>query len=29
MWRRAKWICHILRKNCLSKHVTEGKYKKR
>jgi len=23
--KRANWICHILRKNCLLKHVIEGK----
>jgi hypothetical protein len=23
--RKANWICHILRRNCLLKHVTEGK----
>ena len=23
--RKAKWIGHILRSNCLLKHVTEGK----
>jgi hypothetical protein len=23
--RKANWICHILRKNCLLKHVIEGK----
>jgi hypothetical protein len=23
--REANWICHILRRNCLLKHVIEGK----
>jgi hypothetical protein len=23
--RKANWICHILRRNCLLKHVIEGK----
>jgi hypothetical protein len=23
--KKANWICHILRRNCLLKHVTEGK----
>ena len=23
--REAKWICHILRRNCLLKHVIDGK----
>jgi hypothetical protein len=23
--RKAKWISHILRRNCLLKHVTDGK----
>ena len=23
--RKANWISHILRRNCLIKHVTEGK----
>jgi replicative superfamily II helicase len=23
--RKANWICHVLRRNCLLKHVTEGK----
>jgi hypothetical protein len=23
--RKASWICHILRRNCLLKHVIEGK----
>ena len=23
--RKANWICHILRMNCLRKHVMEGK----
>jgi hypothetical protein len=23
--RKANWICHILRRNCLIKHVIEGK----
>jgi hypothetical protein len=25
--RKANWIGHILRRNCLLKHVTEGKLK--
>ena len=25
--RKANWICHILRRNCLLKQVTEGKIK--
>ena len=25
--RKANWICHVLRRNCLLKHVTEGKIK--
>ena len=24
-WRKANWVGHILRKNCLLDHVTEGK----
>jgi hypothetical protein len=24
-WRKANWIGHILRRNCLLKHVFEGK----
>jgi len=27
--RKANWIDHILRKNCLLKHVTEGKVERR
>jgi replicative superfamily II helicase len=27
--RKAKWIFHILRRNCLLKHVTEGKIEER
>jgi len=27
--RKANWIGHILRRNCLLKHVIEGKIKKR
>jgi hypothetical protein len=23
--RKANWICHILRRNCLLKHIIEGK----
>jgi hypothetical protein len=23
--RKANWICHVLRRNCLLKHVIEGK----
>jgi inosine/xanthosine triphosphate pyrophosphatase family protein len=23
--RKANWICHIVRRNCLLKHVIEGK----
>jgi len=23
--RMANWICHVLRRNCLLKHVIEGK----
>jgi hypothetical protein len=23
--RKANWICHVLRRNCLLKHVVEGK----
>jgi hypothetical protein len=26
--RKAKWIGHILRRNCLPKHVVEGKIEK-
>jgi len=26
-WRKANWIGHIWRRNCLLKHVTEGKIK--
>ena len=26
-WRKANWIGHILRRNCLLKHVIEGKIK--
>jgi len=25
--RKADWICHILLRNCLLRHVTEGKQK--
>jgi hypothetical protein len=25
--RKANWICHILRRNCLLRHVIEGKIK--
>jgi hypothetical protein len=24
-WRKTKWICHILRRNCVLKHVIEVK----
>jgi len=27
--RKANWIGHILRRNCLLKHVTEGKIERR
>jgi hypothetical protein len=27
--RKANWIRHILRRNCLLKHITEGKRKER
>jgi hypothetical protein len=27
--RKAKWIGHILRRNCLLKHVIEGKIERR
>ena len=27
--RKANWIGHILRRNCLQKHVTEGKIRGR
>jgi hypothetical protein len=27
--RKANWIGHILRRNCLVTHVTEGRYKER
>ena len=27
--RKANWICHILRRNCLLKHVIEGKMEER
>jgi hypothetical protein len=27
--RKAKWIVHILRRNCLLKHVVEGKIERR
>jgi hypothetical protein len=27
--RKANWICHILSRNCLLKHVIEGKVERR
>ena len=27
--RKASWICHILRRNCLLTHATEGKINKK
>jgi hypothetical protein len=27
--RKANWIGHILRRNCLTKHLIEGKIKRR
>jgi hypothetical protein len=27
--RKAKWICHILPRNCLLKHIIEGKIERR
>ena len=27
--RKANWICHILRRNCLLKHVFEGKIRRK
>ena len=27
--RKANWICHILRRNCLLKHVVEGKIRRK
>jgi hypothetical protein len=27
--RKANWICHILRRNCLLKHVIDGQIKGR